>query len=234
MLTWLSACGYRSGGRSALQMSLQECVTDLLATMKRQMMHSTGGWQKSLNFQPLYLWGTSACQMPAENTTQWRGGSLGDSWSVWRKNYSQLEKNSWVMWWSVAILGTATMKWWSFQFWVKWGKAPAELPPWISARQTLDCLGVWLTRVPWESVLKGKVVQEGQARFEEFLKVQQQIVLICCQGQRPVWINRELRLELRVKRTVSHLWKEGDNYKDAMRLCRRKSESQTNLIWHCS
>ncbi|KAK4818760.1 hypothetical protein QYF61_018932 [Mycteria americana] len=86
-------------------------------------------------------------------------------------------------------------------------------------------------RVPWEAVLKGKVVQESWTFFKkEVLKAQEQAIPMCQKtsqwGRRPAWLNRELWPELRKKRRVYDLWKKGqatqEDYKDVMRLCREK------------
>ncbi|KAK4816543.1 hypothetical protein QYF61_017744 [Mycteria americana] len=86
-------------------------------------------------------------------------------------------------------------------------------------------------RVPWETALKGKGVQEGWAFFkEEVLKAQEQAVprgrKTSRRGRRPAWLTRELWLELRKKRRVYDLWKKGqatqEDYKGVVRLCREK------------
>ncbi|GAB0203785.1 hypothetical protein GRJ2_002844100 [Grus japonensis] len=86
-------------------------------------------------------------------------------------------------------------------------------------------------RVPWEAVLKGKGVQEGWTLVQkEILKAQEQAVPMCqktsWQGRRLAWLNRQLWLELRIKRRVYGLWKKGqatqEDYKDVVRLYREK------------
>ncbi|KAF1618604.1 UNVERIFIED_CONTAM: putative RNA-directed DNA polymerase from transposon X-element, partial [Eudyptes robustus] len=98
-------------------------------------------------------------------------------------------------------------------------------------------------RVPWETVLKGKGVQEGWTIFKkEVLKAQEQAVPVCRKkngwGRRPAWLNRELLLGLRKKkkRRDYDLWKKGqaaqEDYKDVVRLCRektRKAKAQLEL-----
>ncbi|GAB0206513.1 hypothetical protein GRJ2_003116900 [Grus japonensis] len=64
-------------------------------------------------------------------------------------------------------------------------------------------------RVPWETVLKGKGVQEGWTFFKkEILKPQEQAVPMCRKmsrwGRGLAWLNRELWLELRKKK--ESLW----------------------------
>lgn len=45
-------------------------------------------------------------------------------------------------------------------------------------------------------------------------------------GKRPVWLNRELKLELGGKKRIYNLWKEGqvtwEDYKDFTKSCRKK------------
>ncbi|KAK4816398.1 hypothetical protein QYF61_016715 [Mycteria americana] len=86
-------------------------------------------------------------------------------------------------------------------------------------------------RVPWETVLKGKQIQEGWAFFKkEVLKAQEQAVPMCCKmnwrGRRLAWLNRELLLGLRKKRRVYHFWKKGqetqEEYRDLIKSCREK------------
>jgi len=59
-------------------------------------------------------------------------------------------------------------------------------------------------RIPWEKVLKGKVVQEGWTLFKQVvLKAQEQAVPTCHKTKRrerrPAWLNREFLLGLRKK-----------------------------------
>ncbi|KFZ64518.1 hypothetical protein N321_13384, partial [Antrostomus carolinensis] len=96
-------------------------------------------------------------------------------------------------------------------------------------------------RVPWETVLKGKGVQEAWTFFKkEVLRAQEQTVLMSHKtkrcGRRLAWLNRELLLGLRKKRRVYHLWKKGhatqEEYRDLIRLCReniRKAKPQLEL-----
>ncbi|KAK4815414.1 hypothetical protein QYF61_001402 [Mycteria americana] len=83
----------------------------------------------------------------------------------------------------------------------------------------------------WETVPKGKGVQEGWTFFKkETLKAQEQAVPTCQKtsqrGRQPAWLNRELWLELRKKKRVYDFWKKGqatqEDYKDVVRLCREK------------
>ncbi|GAB0208053.1 hypothetical protein GRJ2_003271000 [Grus japonensis] len=84
-------------------------------------------------------------------------------------------------------------------------------------RADFGLLRTLVERVPWETVLKGKGVQEGWAFFKkEVLKAQEQAVPMCRQtkwrGRQPAWLNRELLLGLRKKRRVYHSWKKGQAF----------------------
>ncbi|KAK4818819.1 hypothetical protein QYF61_019856 [Mycteria americana] len=98
-------------------------------------------------------------------------------------------------------------------------------------RADFDLFRTLVERVPWETVLKGKGVQEGWACFKkEVLKAQEQAVPMCHKtnrrGRRPAWLNRELLLGLRKKRRVYHFWKKGqatqEEYRDLVKSCREK------------
>ena len=81
-------------------------------------------------------------------------------------------------------------------------------------------------RIPWETVLKGKGVQEGRTFFKkEILTAQDQAIPPCRKsnrrGKRRAWLNGELLLGVRKKRRVYHLWKKGratwEEYRDLVR-----------------
>jgi len=81
-------------------------------------------------------------------------------------------------------------------------------------RADFGLFGTLVARVPWETALKGKGVQEDWTFFkEEVLKAQEQAVPMCRKmnqrGRRPAWLNRELLLGLRKKRRVYQVWKKG-------------------------
>ena len=97
-------------------------------------------------------------------------------------------------------------------------------------------------RVPWETVLKGKGVQEGWTFFkEEVLKAQEQAVPVCHKtnwwGRRPAWLNRELLLGLGGTKGGSTTYgRKGrrlkDEYRGLIRSCReeiRKAKAQLEL-----
>jgi len=149
------------------------------------------------------------------------------------------EKDWWEMWWSEAILGDHKMLEFSILGEVRSG---------VSKTITMDFwkadFGLFRTlleRVPWETVLKGKGVQQGSTFFkEEVLKAQEPAVPMCHktnrQGRQPAWLNRQLLLGLRKKRRVYHFWKKGQTtqaeYKHLARSCRekiRKAKAQLQL-----
>ncbi|XP_048785457.1 uncharacterized protein LOC125685961 [Lagopus muta] len=81
-------------------------------------------------------------------------------------------------------------------------------------RADFDLLRTLVARVPWESLLKGKGVQEAWTLLKmEILKAQKQAVPEYCKashrGRRPVWMSRELLSRLRKKKRVHVLWKKG-------------------------
>ncbi|NXQ07519.1 LIN1 transcriptase, partial [Vidua macroura] len=88
-----------------------------------------------------------------------------------------------------------------------------------------------IQRVPWEAALKNKGVQEKWACFKtEILRAQEQTVPVCQktsrQGKRPACMGKEVLKELKNKRRMYHLWKEGqvsqEIFKGAARACRKK------------
>ena len=77
-------------------------------------------------------------------------------------------------------------------------------------RADFDLFRTLLAQVPWESLLKGKGVQEAWMFFKmEILKAQKQAVpeyrKASHRGRRPVWISRELLLRLRKKKSLCPL-----------------------------
>ncbi|XP_054058617.1 UPF0462 protein C4orf33 homolog isoform X2 [Rissa tridactyla] len=102
---------------------------------------------------------------------------------------------------------------------------------WDFRRVAFGLFRTLVERVPWETVPKGKGVQERWTLFKkEILKAQEQAVPKCRkskgQAEWPVWMNKELLMELRNKRRVYHLWKKGqatqEEYRDLIRLYRAK------------
>ncbi|RMB99816.1 hypothetical protein DUI87_23593 [Hirundo rustica rustica] len=86
-------------------------------------------------------------------------------------------------------------------------------------------------RVPWETVLENKGVQERWVCFKtEILRAQEQTVPVCRKtsrrGKHPVWMSNEVLKELRNKKKMYHLFKEGlisqEVFKGAARACRKK------------
>ena len=83
-------------------------------------------------------------------------------------------------------------------------------------RADFDLFRTLLAQVPWESLLKGKGVQEAWMFFKmEILKAQEQAVPECCKvsrrGRRPAWMNQELMLRLQKKKSL-YLLEEGTGY----------------------
>ena len=69
-------------------------------------------------------------------------------------------------------------------------------------------------RVPWEVVLESVVAQEGWEYFKEVILKMQELTIpksqkMSWRARRPVWLNRDLWLELKSKRKVSGLWRSG-------------------------
>ncbi|TRZ05653.1 hypothetical protein HGM15179_021454 [Zosterops borbonicus] len=88
-----------------------------------------------------------------------------------------------------------------------------------------------IQRVPWEAALKNKGVQERWACFKtEILRAQEQTVPVCQKmsrrGKHPAWMDKEVSKELRNKKRMYHLWKEGqvsqEVFKGVARACRKK------------
>ncbi|RMC08902.1 hypothetical protein DUI87_13896 [Hirundo rustica rustica] len=88
-----------------------------------------------------------------------------------------------------------------------------------------------IQRVPWETVLENKRVQERWVCFKtEILRAQEQTVPVCRKmsrrSKRPVWMSNEVLKELRNKKKMYHLFKEGlisqEVFKGAARACRKK------------
>ncbi|RMC06735.1 hypothetical protein DUI87_16181 [Hirundo rustica rustica] len=71
-----------------------------------------------------------------------------------------------------------------------------------------------IQRVPWEAALKNKGVQERWMCFKtETLRAQEQTVPVCRKtsqrGKCPAWMGKEVLKELKNKKRMYHLWKEG-------------------------
>jgi len=83
--------------------------------------------------------------------------------------------------------------------------------------------------VPWVRALESKGVQENWSLFKHhFLHVQDRCISLSKksskEGRRPVWMSKELLVELRQKRKIYGMWKEGQNiweeYRNAVKSCR--------------
>jgi len=83
--------------------------------------------------------------------------------------------------------------------------------------------------IPWVRALEGRGVQESKSLFKHhFLHAQDQCIPLRKKsrrgGRRPAWMSKELLVELRWKRKVYGMWKEGqatwEEYRNAVRTCR--------------
>jgi len=86
-----------------------------------------------------------------------------------------------------------------------------------------------LGRIPWVRTLEGRGVQESWSLFKHhFLHAQDQCIPLSKKsskgGRRPAWMSKELLVELRQKRKVHGMWKEGqatwEEYRNVVRACR--------------
>jgi len=102
-------------------------------------------------------------------------------------------------------------------------------------REDFGLFRMLLEKVPWETFLKGKWVQEGWTFFKVVvLKAQEQTVPTCHKtngrGRQLAWLNRELLLGLRKKRRVYDLSKKGqvtqEEYRISLGHAERKLERQ--------
>jgi len=105
----------------------------------------------------------------------------------------------------------------------------------------LACSGHWLRGSSGRRVLKGEGVEAGWTFFkEEVLEAQEQAVPMCRKtnrrGRPPAWLSREFVLGPREKRSVYHLWKNGqatpEEHRGLIRSCReeiRKAKAQLEL-----
>jgi len=95
--------------------------------------------------------------------------------------------------------------------------------------------------IPWARALEGRGVQECWSLFKHhFLHAQEQCIPLRKKsskgGGRPAWLNKELLAELRWKRKVHGMWKEGqaagEEYRNVVRACRdatRKAKAHLEL-----
>jgi len=106
----------------------------------------------------------------------------------------------------------------------------------ISRMKTLDFrranFGLFkelLGGIPWVRALEGRGVQESWLRFKHhFLHAQYRCIPLSKQsrkgGRRPAWMSKELLAELRWKRKVHGMWKEGqatwEEYRNVVKACR--------------
>jgi len=83
--------------------------------------------------------------------------------------------------------------------------------------------------IPWAKALKGRGVHECWLLFKRhFLHAQERCIPLRKKsskgGSRPAWLNKELLAEIRQKRKVHGMWKEGqatwEEYRNVVRACR--------------
>jgi len=120
----------------------------------------------------------------------------------------------------------------------------------ISRIKTLDLrranIGLFrelLGGIPWARALEGRGVQEGLSLLKRhFLHAQQWCIPLRKKSskgsRRPAWLNKELLAEIRWKRKVHGMWKEGqatwEEYRNVVRACRdatRKAKAHLELKW---
>ncbi|KFR10440.1 hypothetical protein N306_01960, partial [Opisthocomus hoazin] len=95
--------------------------------------------------------------------------------------------------------------------------------------------------IPWARALKGRGVHECWSLFKQhFFHAQEQCIPLRKKfskgGRRPAWLNKELLAEIRQKRKVHGMWKEGqatwEEYRNVVRACRdatRKAKAHLEL-----
>jgi len=83
--------------------------------------------------------------------------------------------------------------------------------------------------IPWTRALEGRGVQECWSLFKHhFLQAQDEGIPLSKKtrkgGRRPAWISKQLLAELRQKRKVYGMWKEGqvtwEEYRNVVKACR--------------
>ena len=109
-----------------------------------------------------------------------------------------------------AVLGRVTTKMVEFTILGKARKGTSKTAVLDFRRADFELFRTLLGRVPWEVVLKGRVVQEGWTLFKKEILVAQEWSIPTCpktsqHGRRPAWLNRELWLEFRRKKRVYNL-----------------------------
>ncbi|KFR04113.1 hypothetical protein Y956_00814, partial [Nipponia nippon] len=90
--------------------------------------------------------------------------------------------------------------------------------------------------IPWEIVLKDKGTEQSWQLFKDtFLRAQELSIPLCKKSGRarrkPVWLSKDLLLNLRCKKEVHSQWKQGTwgEYREMARTCRygiRKAKAQ--------
>ncbi|XP_048788476.1 uncharacterized protein LOC125687389 [Lagopus muta] len=108
-------------------------------------------------------------------------------------------------------------------------------------RADFKLLNGLLAKIPWRAALKDKDVEESWQLFKDALLEAQEVSIplnkkVGRRGRKPAWLSKDLLRELRAKKGVYKLWKQGcvtwEEYRDAVRTCRRgirEAKAQTEL-----
>jgi len=108
-------------------------------------------------------------------------------------------------------------------------------------RANVDLFKELLGGIPWARALEGRGLQECWSLFKHhFLHAQERCIPLRKKsskgGRRPAWLNKELLAEIRCKRKVQGMWKEGqdtwEEYRNVVRACRdatRKAKAHLEL-----
>jgi len=95
--------------------------------------------------------------------------------------------------------------------------------------------------IPWARALEGRGVQECWSQFKcHFLHAKEQCIPLRKKsgkgGKRAAWMNKELLPELRPKRKVHGMWKEGqaiwEEYRNVARGCRDATRKRPRPTWN--
>jgi len=128
-------------------------------------------------------------------------------------------------------LGESDHKMLDFSILVEPQREVSRTAPLDFQRADFALLQTRVERVPWEAVQEGMGAQQDWKYFKVLILKVQELTIpkswkMSQWARRPVWLNRDLWLELRNKRKVYGLRKSGqetyDNYKYVVKLCRKK------------
>jgi len=108
-------------------------------------------------------------------------------------------------------------------------RAISRIKPLDFRRANFDLFKELLGGIPWDRALEGRGVQELWLLFKNhFLHAQERCIPLSKKsskgGRRPAWMSKELLAEIRWKRKVHGMWKEGqatwEEYRNVVRACR--------------